>query len=419
VIDPEASAELPSDCPLISVIVPAHNEEAEIRACLDSVLEQDYPHYEIIVVNDRSVDQTASIAGDVAAGSDKVKVISVEDLPEGWTGKCHALSVGVLHAGGDWLAFLDADSRLHPSGLRHSYRTALDRGVSMVTLSPRPILRTFWDKTLLPIFMGMSSLLFPLEKINDPESNVASANGMFFLIDRTAYDMIGGHGDVKDLAVEDIGIGKRIKAAGLGLVFANGRNVLVTRMYDGFGEILQGWTRILAASMNYSLLTVVRHLFVQSVTSLPVVAVALYFYIPAVKHAWPNTWFILPVVLALQILVVMLSFYPQLGVPRKYCGLLSVGNLFVIWVLLVICKRILFNDALQWRGTTYSMSRYQPCRLDPEPADFESVPQISDVMAKVRIANNPISAFEANREITQAARGRREDLSNHSGLRNS
>ena len=94
------------------MIVPAHNEQATIEKCLLSVLEQDYPSYELILVDDRSEDLTASIASDLARGRSNFKIITVRKLAQGWTGKCHALNAGVRHASGDWLAFLDADSSL-------------------------------------------------------------------------------------------------------------------------------------------------------------------------------------------------------------------------------------------------------------------------------------------------------------------
>jgi cellulose synthase/poly-beta-1,6-N-acetylglucosamine synthase-like glycosyltransferase len=170
------------------------------------------------------------MAESVCKGHSNARVISVNELPEGWTGKCRALDAGVKLASGEWLAFLDADSTLHRSALTHCYHTAVDRGVNMITLSPKFVLKTFWEKALQPTFAAMSCILFPLGKINDPSCDVASANGMFYIISRHAYEEIGGHHDVKDLAVEDIGIGKRVKASGLGLVFANGRGVLQTRM---------------------------------------------------------------------------------------------------------------------------------------------------------------------------------------------
>ena len=353
------------DFPLISVIVPAHNEQSTIEECLRSVLEQDYPCYELILVDDRSEDLTASIASDLARNRSNFKIITVRKLAHGWTGKCHALDAGVRHASGEWLAFLDADSSLDSSALRQCYQAALKHSVAMVTLSPKFILKTFWEKALQPAFAVASSILFPLPKVNDPASPVASANGMFFLISRHAYDKIGGHQGVKGLAVEDIGIGKRVKAAGLGLLFANGRFLLRTRMYTGFRATLDGWTRILSASMNYRVATVVRHLAIHILMSPFAAAFALYIFVPAAQRFFPHTWFVLPLILAAELLVIPPWFCSQLGIAKKYCVLMCLGNLFLIWTFTVMIKKILMKDALQWRGTTYETHLYQPTALNP------------------------------------------------------
>jgi glycosyltransferase involved in cell wall biosynthesis len=328
-------------------------------------LEQDYPSYELILVDDRSEDLTASIASGLAQGRSNFRIVTVRKLARGWTGKCHALDAGVRHASGEWLAFLDADSSLESSTLRQCHQAAMKHKVNMVTLSPKFILKTFWEKALQPAFVVASSVLFPLPKVNDPASPVASANGMFFMISRYAYDKIGGHHDVKGLAVEDIGIGKRVKASGLGLLFANGRYLLRTRMYEGFQETLAGWTRILSASMNYKVATVIRHLAIHVLMSPFAAILALYMFVPASQRLCPNTWFILPLIFALELLVIPPWFCSQLGVAKKYAVLMCLGNLFLIWTFMVIIKKIFMKDALQWRGTTYETHLYQPTGLNP------------------------------------------------------
>ena len=235
----------------------------------------------------------------------------------------------------------------------------------MVTLSPKFILKSFWEKALQPAFAVASSILLPLPKVNDPTSPVASANGMFFLISRYAYDKIGGHHDVKGLAVEDIGIGKRVKASGLGLLFANGRHLLRTRMYMGFRATLDGWTRILSGSMNYKVATVIRHLAIHVLMSPFAGLFALYMFVPAAQRLFPTTWFVLPMILAVELLVVPPWFCSQLGIAKRYSVLMCLGNLFLIWTFMVMIKKILMKDALQWRGTTYDNHLYTPSNLDP------------------------------------------------------
>ena len=364
-IDPEGASATLEDPPLISVIVPAHNEQAVISHCLASVLSQDYPRLELIFVDDRSQDLTVHVAEEVLRDRDNCKMVGVSNLPPGWTGKCHALDIGVRHAKGAWLAFLDADSRLHPAAVRRCYEEASLRGINMVTLSPKFVLKTFWEKALQPTLASMACILHPLGKVNDPASPVATANGMFFLISRHAYDRIGGHRAVKGLAVEDIGIGKRVKAESLGLLFANGRRLLQTRMYSNLRGIIAGWTRILGGSMNYDLGIATRSMLANVLVSLPAFLCCLYFYLPLARELWPGSWFVLPGLFAALSSVVSYFTWRLMGVSGLYSAMIPLGNLGAIAVYAMIVKKILYQDALEWRGTSYETCRYRPTTLEP------------------------------------------------------
>ncbi len=365
VLDPENVTFLPESRPLVSVVVPAHNEQDLIKICLESILDQDYMNLELICVDDRSADRTPEIVTKIFNGRSNCKLVTIKERLVGWTGKCHALHEGVKHSSGEWLAFLDADSSLQKTALRQCVSEALHRNINLVTLSPQFILKTFWEKALLPTFAAMAAILFPLSKVNDPRSSVATANGMFLVISRMAYEKIGGHCNVKDLAVEDIGIGKRVKAAGLGILFANGQNLLRTRMYSGFHQILDGWTRILCAAMNYRLSTVLKYLTMHVLVSLPVFVLATLLYSQPAMDLSPTFWFFLPLACLIQMIVASNLFFDQLGLPRKFSVYVALGNLMLIWIFAVMVKKIICRDALQWRGTTYQYTRYQPKYLDP------------------------------------------------------
>ncbi|MGC8659570.1 MAG: glycosyltransferase [Desulfomonilaceae bacterium] len=371
VLDPANKTCLPTSAPLVSIIVPAHNEQDMISACINSIIDQDYPNLEIICVDDRSADRTAQIVSEIFGGRTNCKLVSIKERLSGWTGKCHALNEAVRHAKGEWFAFVDADSSLHKSAVKQCINEALRRKVNLVTLSPMFILNSFWERALVPTFAAMAAILFPFSKVNDPLSPVATANGMFLVISRLAYEKIGGHCNVKHLAVEDIGIGKRVKAAGLGILFANGRNLLKTRMYTDFYEILDGWTRILSAAMNYRLPVVLKYLAMHILVSLPVFTIAVILYSQAAATIWPSLWFLAPLVCFVQMSVGSNLFFDQLGLPRRLSVYVAIGNLMLIWTFGVIVKKILCRDALQWKGTTYKYTRYQPQNL--EPSKFEMI----------------------------------------------
>ncbi|MCL5123799.1 MAG: glycosyltransferase family 2 protein [Deltaproteobacteria bacterium] len=373
VLDPVNKTCLPASPPLVSLIVPAHNEQDLISTCLRSIIDQDYPNLEIICVDDRSVDRTAEIVSELFRGRLNCRLVSIKERLSGWTGKCHALNEAVKHAKGEWFAFVDADSSLHGSALKQCMDEALRRKVDLITLSPKFVLNTFWERALVPTFAAMAAILFPFAKVNDPHSSVATANGMFLIISRLAYETIGGHCNVKDLAVEDIGIGKRVKAAGFSILFANGRNLLRTRMYSDFHEILDGWTRILSAAMNYRLSVVLRYLSMHVLVSLPSFAISVFLYSQTAMKIWPTLWFLAPLVCFIQMVVASNLFFDQLGLPRRLSIYVAIGNLMLIWIFAVMVKKILCTDALQWRGTTYQYTRYQPKYLEPsEPEQFKS-----------------------------------------------
>ncbi len=366
---PREGVTLPDNPPLISVLVPAHNEEKVIEKCLKSILAQDYSNLELICVDDRSTDRTGLLVQKLFENRSNCRLVTVKKRLEGWTGKCHALDVASKLARGEWLAFLDADSSLHPKALRICLDEALERRVNLITLTPKFLLGSFWEKAIQPTLASMAAIMFPLAQVNNPDSPVATANGMFFMLTRKAYDRIGGHKNVRDLAVEDIGIGKRVKAAGLGLVFANGQHLLTTRMYSNFAEVFMGWTRILSAAMNYRVSTALKFLAMHILVSLPCLILALILYSVPAREFMPHSWFVLPFACIFAITTASARFFDQLGLPRRYSAYIVLGNLALILMHLTIVKKILFQDALHWRGETYCNTRYQPKSLDPASSE--------------------------------------------------
>ena len=233
----------PTNAPLISVCVPARNEERNIRACVEAVLAQDYPNFEVIVLEDRSTDMTGEILRSLAAQNDDLNVISGSDLPKGWAGKPHALFQVSAAARGDWLCFVDADTFLSPTTLSSCYAKAIETNADMFTILTFQIMGSFWEKAVLPIVMTALSVGFSPRKVNDPKSKDAIANGQFILIKRSVYEAIGGHESVKDQIVEDKAISEQVKWNGYRLIIANGYSVAKTRMYTSLPEMWEGWTK--------------------------------------------------------------------------------------------------------------------------------------------------------------------------------
>ncbi len=243
----------PANAPLISFCVPARNEERNIRACVEGLLAQDYPNFEVIVLDDRSTDRTPEILQQLIVESNSellgqepasaLHIVHGANLTAGWAGKPHALYQASAAARGEWLCFVDADTFLSPSALSSCYAKALETNADMFTIMTFQITRTFWEKVVMPLVMTALSVGFSPRKVNDPNRKDAIANGQFILIKRSVYDAIGGHESVKDQIVEDKAISEHVKWNGHRLIVADGMKVARTRMYTSLPEMWEGWTK--------------------------------------------------------------------------------------------------------------------------------------------------------------------------------
>lgn len=237
--DPSAGGELP-----VSVIIPARNEERSIGACVDSIFHQAAPPAELLVVDDRSTDGTASAVQAVAAGSERVRLLATEGLPEGWTGKNHACHTGFKASGQPWLLFTDADTVHSPGSLASALAFAEEHKLDALSLLPRLEAQSFWERVVQPMVGGICVLWYPARKVNDPNDPTVFANGQYFLISREAYSSIGGHEACRGALLEDIAMARALKRSQKRFFMGYGPAMVTTRMYTRLGELWSGWLRI-------------------------------------------------------------------------------------------------------------------------------------------------------------------------------
>ena len=233
----------PPGGPLISVLIPARNEARNIRRCLQAVLAQDYPNFEVIVVDDRSSDETPAFLAGLSTAEPRLVVILGKELPAGWAGKPHALYQAAQSAAGEWLCCIDADTFLEPNALSAALAGARETRADLYTMMTEQLTGTFWEKTVLPLVMTALSVGFSPRKVNDPHKRDAIANGQFILIKRSVYDAIGGHAAVRDQIVEDKALSELVKWQGYHLVLTNGYALARTRMYTSLPAMWEGWTK--------------------------------------------------------------------------------------------------------------------------------------------------------------------------------
>src|SRR6266567_6670515 len=228
--------------PVVSLIVPARNEEACLGACLGSLVAQTGITFEIIVVDDDSTDRTAEIARSFPG----IHVISAGPLPDNWTGKNNAMSAGPKAAKGKWLLFTDADTVHQPGSLARAVAEAEQHGAALLSYSPAQEVRGFWEKAVMPVIFAELAATYPPKKVNDPASPIAAANGQYLLISREAYDAVGGHTKIASELLEDVAMARLVKRSGRKIFFRYGGDAVRTRMYRSFAQMKEGWTKNLA-----------------------------------------------------------------------------------------------------------------------------------------------------------------------------
>ncbi len=346
--------------PKVSVIVPARNEEKNIVNCLAHLTVQNYPDYEIIVVNDRSSDRTAELVDAAAKTSPRlpdgrqvaVRRVDIEKLPDGWTGKNYAVFTGSKAARGEWFLFTDADTTHRPHCLSTAMATVLKQEIDLLTLAPETECRTFWENVVQPIAVSSIALWFDPVKINDPKSGVVIANGQFMLVSRDVYEATGGNGSVRSEVVEDVEYARRVVAAGHTVRFLDGTQLYATRMYSTLKEIKTGWTRIFTHLFQKKLLPVFEKIFLFLFFSLlPFAALA---YETALKISGSSSFdaavFTLALGVSAWIVVIRFAGNKMVRSNPWYAFAHPLGSLIMVWILTICVWRILANRPSPWRG---------------------------------------------------------------------
>jgi glycosyltransferase involved in cell wall biosynthesis len=262
----------------LSVIVPARNEERNLPVCLTSlvaengegfVLGQDW---EVIVVDDASTDQTREVAEGFVGAS----VLEAPALESGeFTGKNSACWFGAKQAAGKWLLFTDADTVHEPGNLLRALGEAEKYGASLLSYSPRQIVSGFWQRALMPLVFSELAAVYSMAEVNDPGNRLAAANGQFLMVERGAYFTLGGHKAVGREVLEDVELARNVKDSKRVIRFRYAPDALSTRMYRGFGEMVEGWSKNLALLFPHALALAVWRLIDLALLLLPIVLIPM------------------------------------------------------------------------------------------------------------------------------------------------
>ena len=345
------------DVPFVSVLVPARNEEHNIRHCVESLLTQDYPAFEVIVLDDGSTDNTCSILRELEMSHPQLRVLTGGELPAGWVGKNYACQQLADAATGSWLLFTDADTLHERHSISASLATAEHRKADLLTLIPRQVMVTFSEKLILPLLHFISMTLLPFYFVEFTRlPHFAIGIGQFMLFRREVYTAIGGHEAVGNALVEDVWLARRVKEFGYRLVVASGVDKVQCRMYRGFDEIWRGFSKNIFAGFNFSFATmtvVMIMLFLLFVVPFGMLSTALF------NASIMSDTLVLPAtqVLCIYGIRLMLSLKFRLGVVSAVFH--PVGILFVLAISWNSYRWIATGQGAQWKGRAYQLSLLQ------------------------------------------------------------
>jgi chlorobactene glucosyltransferase len=232
-----------ADGELVSIIVPARNEAGNIETIVRSILATTYRPLELIVIDDRSTDDTAARVD--AMGTDRrLRLVHGGDLPEGWFGKPWACFQGYRAARGTLLLFTDADTKHSPELLSRAVGALVAERADLLTIAPRQLCLTFWERIVMPqIWFLLARRYSPVSVNRARRPRDVIANGQFILTTRRAYEAVGTHEAVRDEVAEDLALAQTYLQRGLKLHFAFAERLMETRMYRGLSDLVEGWSK--------------------------------------------------------------------------------------------------------------------------------------------------------------------------------
>ena len=337
--------------PMVSVCVPARDEERGIRLCLESLLGQDYPHYEVIVVNDHSTDRTGQLIRAMAEKDPRLIAFDGEDLPKGWLGKPFALYQAFQKSRGEILLFTDADPVFEPHALRTAVFTMRQRNLDALTLMPKVEFGSFWERAVQPTIFGFIGSLTRFRKVNSSNHKTAMGFGAFLMFKRSSYEAIGGHEGGKADILEDVLIAKRLKKAGFKLLAADAKCLFSIRMYYGLHEIWTGWRKNIFLAMKGSIFRALYYIFI----------VLSFLLTPYLVLGWNMlagtdlTWLGLSLFGVIMVSATTITTCDELGLNRLNACLFPIGALVMASIIINSMIHIVIFSRIEWRGRVYSM----------------------------------------------------------------
>jgi glycosyltransferase involved in cell wall biosynthesis len=335
--------------PRVCIIVAARNEEEHIQETLTRLLALQYSNYEIIAVNDRSTDRTGPLMEEMAAtpgAHERLKVIHVQELPAGWLGKTHAMWTASQRAQGDWLLFTDADVLFKPDTLRRAVAYGEASRTDHVILFPRMIMHHPGERMMMAFFQTLFIFGHRIWKVDDPKARDYIGVGAFNLVRLSVYDAVGTYRALRMEILDDMKLGKIVKAAGFVQRGVFGEDLISLRWAKGAFGIVDNLTKNFFALLSFQWWR----------TLASIVAVAFLNLGPFLGVWLAHGWVRVPYAIALLSIFLIYCGMSSLSAVRPYYFFLHpISTSLFMYILLRSMAHTLWNDGVIWRGTRYPL----------------------------------------------------------------
>jgi cellulose synthase/poly-beta-1,6-N-acetylglucosamine synthase-like glycosyltransferase len=352
--------------PMIAVVIPAYNEEINLRDCVEAVLNNELPdpqQLQVWIADDESTDGTRAIATNLVTQDPRVHLVAVPPRPttEVWRGKNWACAQAVEQAQGEYLLFIDADVRLEKGAIAAALVEAQVSNADLISCWPEIVCGCLSEWLAQPIIVRLLAAGFNFGAVNDPaQPEVAFAAGPFMLFRRAAYDRIGGHRAVADDLVEDVALARQIKASGLKMQLMLGEDIATVRMYRNLAGLWEGWTKNLhmgsQRNVSATLLIAVISVFVFVVPWFGIVVNGTVLLDLGLSE---GGWFLIPLIGALVLLIWESLLWRRqaviLALPVRYWGLSWLGGLLVAAIAIASIIKTETGWGWTWRGRSLAL----------------------------------------------------------------
>jgi glycosyltransferase involved in cell wall biosynthesis len=333
-------------CPSISLIFAARDEEEKLPAALATLAALDYPHLEIIAVDDRSQDATGRILDDFAAGHSRFRGAHVSEIPSGWLGKTHALQKGFEASSGEWLLFTDADVRFKPDVIRRAITLAQKHKLDHLTLLCNVEMHGFWEKTLITFFGLAFHLATDAYRVSNPNSRAYVGVGAFQLLRRSAYEKIGTHRRLAMEVVDDMKLAKLVKRSGFRSCVAIAQEFVTVRWHAGAGNVIRGVTKNFFAAFGYNLA------FAAVALAGMILLNIVPFFAVVLGHGWIR-------ILSAVAVAVALGMHASVDIVNRVSPLYAlthpIGAVLFCYMIVRSVAVTLWQGGVTWRGTFYPL----------------------------------------------------------------